>query len=221
MFNRFKDRKWLLPVVLVTLISGFLGLSYFVIINPPSSIDLHISEEIQERQSVLLDSLMKLISWFGTMPHSLIMVIFVAALYITFGYKREAGFTLLTLLSGVVSSGLKILINRPRPTENLVRIIEHAKQQSFPSGHVLFYTIFFGLMIVIMTYLKSVPRLLRLVVIILSSLLIFTVPISRVYLGAHWFTDVLGGFILGILCLSLLGYFYLYPYKNSNRVSND
>ncbi|RZK79723.1 MAG: phosphatase PAP2 family protein [Pedobacter sp.] len=217
MVEIFKDKKWLLTGVLAALTFGFLGLSYFVVINPPSAIDLHISEELQERHSELLDGTMKVVSWFGTMPHSLIMVIFTALIFYTFEYKREAGFTLLTLLSGVISSGLKLLINRPRPTEDLVRIVEHAKHQSFPSGHTLFYTIFFGFLIVMMSYLNSIPRLLRLVVISLSALMVFLVPMSRVYLGAHWFTDVLGGFILGILCLSLLGYLYLFPSKKSTK----
>jgi membrane-associated phospholipid phosphatase len=217
MIQILKDRKWLLASVLVALILGFLLLSCLVVLNPPSAFDLKISTKVQARQSELLDSSMKFVSWFGTMPKSLIMVLLTAVLFYVFKYKREAGFTLLTLLSGVVSSGLKLLLNRPRPTEDLVRIVEHANQQSFPSGHTLFYTIFFGFMIVVMSYVKTIPQALRIVIVFVSALLVFFIPMSRVYLGAHWFTDVLGGFILGILCLSLLGYLYLFPIKKGKN----
>lgn len=124
-------------------------------------------------------------------------------------FKEEALFTVLTLISGIISSALKLLFNRPRPTDHLVRIVEKAKQQSFPSGHTLFYTIFFGLMIIIMCNLKDIPTWFRILVISVSVTMILSIPISRVYLGAHWFTDVLGGFILGIICLFVMGYFYL------------
>lgn len=198
--------------IMAILITGFLGLSYFVIISPPSFLDLHVSEEIQERHNALLDSVMKMVSWFGEVPNSIIMVIFSAALFFVFNFKKESLFTLLTLISGLISSSLKWLINRPRPTGDLVRIIEKAKQQSFPSGHTLFYTVFFGFLIISLSNLKSVPAMVRIVVIAFSATMIFLVPVSRVYLGAHWFTDVLGGFILGILCLFFLGYIYLFRF---------
>jgi undecaprenyl-diphosphatase len=109
----------------------------------------------------------------------------------------------------LVSSALKILINRPRPTEDVVRILEKAKRQSFPSGHVLFYVLFFGFLALLMYHLKNIPKYIRLIIGIIAVFLIFTVPLSRVYLGAHWFTDVLGGFLLGILSLLILSYLYL------------
>ena len=206
------DKRRLLASIIIALVIGFIGLSCFVIITPPSFLDLHISEELQERHGVLLDSLMKMISWFGEAPHSIVMVVFTAALFLVFNYKKEALFTLLTLVSGLLSSGLKLLVNRPRPAEDLVRILEKAKQQSFPSGHTLFYTIFFGFLIVAMSNLKAVPLMVRIVVAVFSTAMIFLVPVSRVYLGAHWFTDVLGGFILGIIFLFFLGYIYLFGF---------
>ncbi|MBC7409791.1 MAG: phosphatase PAP2 family protein [Arcicella sp.] len=204
-----KNKTRMLFGIITTLIVGFISLSYFVLITPPSYIDMHISEEIQERQNGTLEAIMKLVSWFGNLPQSLVIVIFAAILFFLFKLKREAIFTLLTLLSGVFSSSLKLLIGRPRPTENLVRIIEKAKQQSYPSGHTLFYTVFFGFLIIAMGNLKHVNKVLKFAVISFSAGMIFLIPISRVYLGAHWFTDVLGGFILGIVYLFILGYIYL------------
>ena len=203
-------KKKIFISVFVALIAGFAMLSYFVMFTPPSFIDLFVSEEIQERHNSLLDSFMKLISWFGVVPISVIMVVITSCIFLLLHYRREALFTLLTLVSGAISSGLKIVINRPRPTQDLVTIIEKAQHQSFPSGHTLFYTVFFGFVLIIMGNRKSYPNWLRITVAVLCTLMIFLGPVSRVYLGAHWFTDVLGGFVLGIIYLFILGYFYLF-----------
>lgn len=203
------NRVRLLYGTLIFLIAGFAVLSFLVITFPPSAIDLYISEELQERDSALLREFMIWVSWFGNIPVSPALVCLTAGAFLFRHYKREAFFVLLSLLSGVISTGLKALIDRPRPTAEFVTIIEKANYQSFPSGHTLFYTVFFGFLIIIMGNLKSLNRYFRLIIAFFCLSMILLVPVSRVYLGAHWFTDVLGGFMLGIICLYALGYFYL------------
>lgn len=212
------SRKRILTYLLWLISSGFILLSLIVLVLPVSLVDRVFSEEVQEHQYPVLDILMRGISWFGYMPVSLLMVCLTSALFYGFKYRTEALFVLLTLLSGLMSAGMKILINRPRPTEDLVRIVEKAQRQSFPSGHVLFYVVLFGFLSFLMYHLKSLPKVLRLVIGIASLFLIFTVPISRIYLGAHWFTDVLGGFFLGIICLYLLSAQYI---KASKQKAKD
>jgi membrane-associated phospholipid phosphatase len=204
-----KRRKKSILYMLSAIIVGFIALTILVSLFPNSLIDQEVSEEVQEHHNIILDNVMKGISWFGYMPVSLIMVIITASAFYLFHYKREALFILLTLIAGLVSSVIKIAINRPRPEAGLVNIIVKTSHQSFPSGHVLFYVMFFGMIIVIMYSLKTSFQKLRLIIIWICTLLILTVPLSRVYLGAHWFTDVLGGFLAGIICLFILGSFYL------------
>lgn len=209
-YKRMNDkRKQILRYVLGAISLGFIVLTGLVLIFPFSFVDKEFSEELQEHHNSILDAVMMMISWFGYMPNSLIMVLVVAFVFFIFKYKREAVFTLTTLLSGLVSSGLKILINRPRPAESLVRILEKAKQQSFPSGHVLFYVVFFGFLAVLMLQLKTIPQLVRYAVLTFCMMLIFMVPFSRVYLGAHWFSDVLAGGLMGLLLLYVNSFFYL------------
>ena len=203
------NKNRLLVNTLFVITTAFIVLSCFIYFFPLSSIDLDISREIQEHHNVTLDRLMAMISIFGTMPYSAITVGLAALLFFIFKLRKEALFILLTALSGLVSSLIKLLINRPRPAKDLVRIIEITREQSFPSGHTLFYTVFFGFLIIIMGNLKSVNHYFRKAIICLSSAMILLIPFSRIYLGAHWFTDVLGGALLGVLCLSVLGYFYL------------
>ncbi len=204
-----KSRKRILGRVLALLLLGFIALSVFISFFPNSIVDREFSEEVQEHQNIFLDTLMKMISWFGIMPFSLIMVLVVAFIFYLSKFKREAIFIVITLSSGILSSLLKIAINRPRPTVDLVRIVEKANHQSFPSGHVLFYVVFFGFIVLLMYHIKSMEYWFRWAVTYFCLFLIFTIPFSRVYLGAHWFTDVLGGFMIGLIWLALISYLYL------------
>lgn len=206
-------RKRILIILISVLLLGFLILTGIILAFPHSLLDREFSEEVQKYQHPGLDAIMKAISAVGVFPISLIMVLITAAIFYMFKYKKEALFICFTLISGLVSASLKILIDRPRPTESMVRIVEKAQNQSFPSGHVLFYVLFFGFLALLMYYLKTVPKVIRFLTGGISLFLVFSVPFSRVYLGAHWFTDVLAAFFLGMICLIILSYNY---FKKTN-----
>ena len=202
-------RTRLLFIVLGFITLGFIVLTILINMFPQSVVDREFSEEVQEYQQPTLNATMKIVSSVGVFPYSFIMVIVTALIFLLFKFKKEALYICFTGVSGLVSTALKIMVNRPRPTEDMVRIIEKAKNQSFPSGHVLFYVLFFGFLALLMYHLKQIPKYLRFVIGGIAAFLILTVPLSRVYLGAHWFTDVLGGFMLGMFCLLILSYLYL------------
>ncbi len=202
-------RKKVLTYVLAFISIGFLLLTAFVLYFPESVIDREFSIEVQEYQHPLFDKLMKLVSYPGYMPEAPIMVIACAGIFYLKKFKKEALFVVLTMLSGLVSTIVKYMVDRPRPSSDIVKIALQTHQQSFPSGHVMFYVIFFGFVALLMYSLKTINRALRITIGVLCMAMLFTIPVSRIYLGAHWFTDVLGGFMLGILCLYVLGYFYL------------
>lgn len=205
----FQNRKRILLYVLGSLLLGFVILTILVSYTPIPLFDHEFSEEVQEHQNPFLDKLMKVVSWPGYAPQSILVVLSVSFVFLLLKKKREAFFIALTLLSGVISGLLKVLIDRPRPTTDLVRIIDVAKYKSFPSGHVLLYVIFFGFLIILMSKIKEINRAVSVAVIAVCAFFIFTIPVSRIYLGAHWFTDVLGSIMLGLLGLSILSYFYL------------
>lgn len=202
-------RKTIFLCFSIFFIIVFMLLSFSVIDSSPKSWDLLVSQELQEDPTALLDTLMKSFSWLGTVYVAAIMVIAFSIIFFVFKYIREGLFVLACLLSGGVSYVLKTLIDRPRPTTDFVRIVEETHYQSFPSGHVLFYTAFFGTLMVIAVSSSILKLSMKIIISILCATMIVLGAVSRIYLGAHWFTDVIGGFIVGVLFVMLTGSIYL------------
>ncbi len=97
---------------------------------------------------------------------------------------------IITLLNQV----LKFILERPRPTE--YRIINETGY-SFPSGHSMVSMAFYGFLIyLIYKYVKN--KYLKIFSICGMSLLIVMIGISRIYLGVHYTSDVIGGFLISI-----------------------
>ena len=89
---------------------------------------------------------------------------------------------------------LKRILQRPRPTE--YRIIEETGY-SFPSGHSMISMAFYGYLIyLIYKYVKN--KYVKVGSIVLLSILICAIGISRIYLGVHYTSDVLGGFLIAV-----------------------
>lgn len=94
----------------------------------------------------------------------------------------------------ILNQLLKRILRRPRPTE--FRIVEETGY-SFPSGHSMVSMAFYGYLIyLIYRYIKN--KYIKWSLIVLLSILICLIGISRIYLGVHYTSDVLGGFILSI-----------------------
>jgi membrane-associated phospholipid phosphatase len=212
----FKDkRKTFFLCFSIFFIFVFLLLSFYVMNFSPESFDLLVSQEIQEDQNLILDTLMKAFSWLGTVYVAAIMVFAFALVFFIFKYVKEGFFMLSCILSGGVSYVLKMLIDRPRPTVDFVRIVEETYYQSFPSGHVLFYTVFFSSLMIIALYSKILKISLKILVSLVCLSMIVIGAISRIYLGAHWFTDVIGGFIVGVLFVMIMGSIYI---RSKNKI---
>lgn len=107
----------------------------------------------------------------------------------------------------VINQTIKHIVRRPRP--NVLRLVEE-RGYSFPSGHSMISVAFYGL-VIYFVYKNVNNKYLKWALISLLSLLILTIGFSRIYVGVHYFTDVVGGFFLALAYLIV--YIYIYNKK--------
>ena len=124
------------------------------------------------------------------------VIIFITLMFLLFSKNKKIGVSVLVNLMIVVGLNLilKNIVQRPRPTE--YRIINETGY-SFPSGHSMVSMAFYGYIIYLIFKLVKNKKI-KIPLIIALSLLIFTIGISRIYLGVHYTSDVLAGFAISL-----------------------
>lgn len=211
--------KSLREISLIMLVVAFvlvIVLAILVHYHSVLRLDLFLSRDLQsegdtEQRRTAIFHFMVFISYFGKPVIAAIMILISAVVFWFLKYYRETVFCLLTPIASLINSIVKIIVDRPRPSEQLVQILDRELDPSFPSGHVVFYTVFFGYIFVTMFLVKKIPFWIRIIIAAVSLGMIITISISRVYLGVHWFSDILGGYLLGFALLIILLNFYLMP----------
>ncbi|NYI03624.1 phosphatase PAP2 family protein [Allostreptomyces psammosilenae] len=97
-------------------------------------------------------------------------------------------------VSGPLGQGVKQLVGRARP--ELAEPVSHAPGLAFPSGHAMTAASSFGILLLVL--LPLLKRVWRVVLWVLAVVSVVGVGFTRVALGVHWVSDVLGGWLLGI-----------------------
>src|ERR1700674_1563563 len=137
---------------------------------------------------------MKLINASAGIWQVLLGLIAVIALFI---FERRAGWLMLIgSISSLLDNIIKLVISRQRPPPDLVHILSPTTGYSYPSGHAVFFT-----WMSFMTAVSIAPKIrpaYRPVLWIVAAVVIVLTCIARVWVGAHWPSDVIGGVLLGI-----------------------
>ena len=105
-------------------------------------------------------------------------------------------------LSGLIYTITATLIDRPRPSDELVHVIRHTGASSYPSGHVAFFC-WFLILLILCLLVGRVPRMWVVGAWVAAVLILLAVSIGRIYIGEHWPSDILGGLFLGLGWTSL------------------
>ncbi len=167
--------------------------------------DLPVAQWVQSLASPWLDTVMKAVTLLGETYVAGVSILAVAAAFALARRWPEVAAFMGAGIMEVVVQVAKSLIGRPRPPETLVRILENGSSGSFPSGHVYHAVVLGGLLLALVVP-GIRPVWLRRAVTALIVLLVVAVAVSRVYLGSHWPSDVLGSVVLGIPSVALLVY---------------
>ncbi len=170
--------------------------------------DKLITHRLQKQQNRWFHNFMLGVSEFGFPKMFTPITVGIAAIFWALRFRLESIFILLTSTSSILNWIVKRLIKRPRPTKELVTVVRVINEPSFPSGHVMHYTNFFGLLIYLLATNWRSGKLRNLLILVCTALIALIGP-SRVYLGAHWPSDVMAGYIYGGLWFAGLMTVYL------------
>lgn len=184
---------------------GFLTMAIFAKLYPMFVFDLPITQVVQAIYIPGFDKLMVLISDLGgSYWGGFSVLIICVGFYILRRYMNIFLILSSVLLTSTLSQIAKRIINRPRPDPNLIKQHEQfLVSGSFPSGHVLFAMGFYGFLLVLVLSKMKESKMRNVLVVLLLSMIIF-MGVSRIYLGAHWLSDILGSYLLGSAWLILV-----------------
>lgn len=178
--------------------------------NRTAATDAAITLRLQKQDHPFFDRLMRVVSWPGFPPQSRLLPPGIAAALWFRGLRLEAIFQLAAWGTGGISTIFKRIMQRPRPSslETDIRVaVANIGGSSFPSGHVIIYMGVYGFLAFLANTWIRAGVIRKTAVGILASMLSL-VGLSRVYLGHHWFTDVVASYLLGSTYLIALASLY-------------
>jgi membrane-associated phospholipid phosphatase len=193
---------------LIVFASFLILLSILVRIRATYKLDVAITLALQKWSAPMATSTMKWLTWLGNTRT--VVVLAVACVIIAAVAKdlRAGLFIGITLMAFPINVALKKISSRDRPGEKEVKIHPGPRWGfSYPSGHAMGSTTFYGFLAVL-TNLHLADSAARPWITIPLVLLPPSIGISRIYMGAHWFSDVIGGIAAGSILIAFLTVLY-------------
>ena len=198
--------------IVIVLFFLFVLLTVMVLMNQMVVFDDTIYNHLMFFRNDNLDVAFKFLTKLANTSTILVLIIFLSCFL-----KKKDYYLLLTVILSTVGMNqlLKHVIRRVRP-DHFRMIVE--KGFSFPSGHAMISIALYGYLIYLI-YRRVSNKYLKLTLISLLVLLILIIGCSRIYLGVHYPSDVLGGYLLALAILILV--IDLYQYHLEGGKSND
>lgn len=173
----------------------FAKLSHTVLSEQRFFFDSLITQLVLSLRSAALTDVMIVISMIGSTGVVIGSVIVLGYLVLTKHRKEAVIYSAMVLMGAGINTLLKFIVQRPRPGE-FALVTE--TNFSFPSGHSMDSFIFF-LTIAYFAFHFTRSKTITTVVTIVSICLVLLIGLSRIYLGVHYPSDVLGGYVAGFI----------------------
>ncbi len=192
---------------LATLLAILFTLSLAIHLPALSAFDLRVTLKLQHEHTTALTHLAIAFTFLGNA--TTLMGIGVCAALVFFTYKRPRAAMVLvgSFVWAPINVLFKDIIDRPRPSAEAVKVLLPAVGLSFPSGHAMGSTTFYG-MLAYMAWVVIPVRKVRFFTTALFIGIILCISWSRIYLGDHWFSDVFGGWTAGLFLVIIFAQIY-------------
>lgn len=160
--------------------------------------DIEMANALHQMATPFTTTLHTIFSFIGS-PGAPILVMIIVLFLLLRGHRRDSIMLAVAYVGAeVLNALLKLVFQRPRPTfTNPIVVIPH---YSFPSGHAMVSLVVFG-MLAYLLVLRVHNRYAQILIVFAAALLVVLVGISRMYLGVHYFSDVVGGYLAGSVWL--------------------
>jgi undecaprenyl-diphosphatase len=177
---------------------GFAALFGLVRARRSDALDLAVTLQLQANRHPTVEQAMRVVSWPGFPPQSRVIPLVGVLALLAARLRVEAGFLVAAWGTALLSTLVKVAIQRPRPiaSDRLRVVVAPLGGSSFPSGHVLSYVGLYGFGAYLAEVLIRPVALRRTAVGALLGLVTLVGP-SRIQQGHHWFTDVTASYLLG------------------------
>lgn len=208
--------NWIWATIAVVLIVIFAKIAEDVFEKEIFGFDYSIYNYILNHRNTILNTIFKVITYAGSayvvLPVTICCVIFIKV-------KKDKKLIPLNLLIIILLNiVLKNIFARPRPDN--MRLMQ-ASGYSFPSGHAMVSTAFYGYLIYL-TIKNIQNRKAKIAISTALALLIILIDFSRIYIGVHYVSDVIGGTVFSIVYLiAFVNINKLIEYEKNNKIINE
>lgn len=185
----------------------FLAISFAVHSPALLEVDRSITRGIQSLRNPFLDRLAVGLTFLGNTWTLIALGACCLAVFAWFSKPRTGLVCAAVLLALPLNLWIKSVVQRPRP--DLVDVILPVIGLSYPSGHAMASVAFFGFLS-LLAWVHIQRRPVRTSLAITFALIGAGVSLSRVYVGAHWFSDIAGGITAGLILIFLFAELYRY-----------
>jgi undecaprenyl-diphosphatase len=188
--------------VLAAFGAGFLLLAFNVRGDDILQWDEVITHAIQHVALPAMGWILTRASDLGFFPGNVITYAAVFGVLFALRFRAEALIGVASALLATLAGGLiKVSVARPRPADPSIHIAAHLSDYSFPSGHVIQYATLFGFCCYVIVIAWRGTWVRNLILAALAALILLVGP-SRIYLGEHWPSDVLGAYLFAAIWLA-------------------